>query len=203
MAANRFQVVLEKFRTLGHLAVGEVLRPLQRQPPAPLEDRLVAVCSELFDLGRAHLVDRLVHSLGNMKPVQHVQRVTGLLDDDFQVGPPHVAADEFDVRGLRYPDAFVRKYSPAGVMLWTQQFSPDDGFAFAEGVATDALGNVYVTGDATGSLESPSAGRNDAFLRKYDASGTVIWTRQFGSTAIEIGSSVAIDSMAKIYVGGD
>jgi hypothetical protein len=43
-------------------------------------------------LGAAHLIHRLIQMARDMESVQHVQCLTGLGRDDFQVGLPHVAA---------------------------------------------------------------------------------------------------------------
>jgi len=70
-------------------------------------------------------------------------------------------------------DAFVRKYSASGNQLWTRQFGSADG-DFATGVAVDAAG-VFVVGYSTA---PPLLSTNEAFLRKYDVSGNLLWTRQ-------------------------
>src|ERR1022692_5079352 len=43
-------------------------------------------------LGAAHLIHRLIQMTRDMETVQHVQSLTGLGRDDFQVGLPHVTA---------------------------------------------------------------------------------------------------------------
>jgi len=44
---------------------------------------------------------------------------------------------------------------------------------YANGVATDSSGNVYVAGDTYGGLDgNTSAGYNDLFVVKYNSSGT-------------------------------
>lgn len=81
------------------------------------------------------------------------------------------------------------------------------GPQFDEGssVATAADNSVYVTG----TTNSFGAGDLNAFLLKYDAAGTLVWQRTFGSTPSEIfrgddfGRAVAIspDGQA-IYISG-
>ena len=79
-------------------------------------------------------------------------------------------------------DAFVRKYDPAGVELWTRQFGTT-GDDRASGVAADASG-VYVVGYASGPLPGGvHAGLKDVFVRNYDPNGAELWTRQFGTPA--------------------
>jgi len=96
-------------------------------------------------------------------------------------------------------DPFVRKYDANGTELWTRQFgtpSAED----ATGVAADTSG-VYITGRTNGPLAT-SQGGFDAFLRKYDASGTAVWTRQFGTAETEAAYAVAVNASG-VYVGGE
>ncbi len=77
-------------------------------------------------------------------------------------------------------DVFVRKYDFSGNVIWTRQFgTPTDDLA--RRISVDA-GGVYVTGLTHGTLPGQvSSGDRDAFVRKYDADGNELWTRQFGS----------------------
>jgi WD40 repeat protein len=98
-------------------------------------------------------------------------------------------------------DAFVRRYDASGTEIWTRQF----GTAASDqalGVATDA-GNVYVAGSTDGTLlGQTSSGGTDAFVRRYDASGTEIWTRQFGTAASDQALGVAADAAGNVFVAG-
>jgi uncharacterized protein (TIGR03437 family) len=97
-------------------------------------------------------------------------------------------------------DAFIRKYDAGGAEVWTRQFgtgSTDEATA----VAADSSG-IYVTGRTNGDLAPPGQGGFDAFLRKYDAAGTVVWTRQFGSSTTDAAYAVAVNASG-VYVGGE
>ena len=98
-------------------------------------------------------------------------------------------------------DAFVRKYDPAGNVLWTRQFGTS-ALDYASGVAVDGSGNVVVSGTTDGSLEGFSAGNSDAFVRKYDADGNVLWTRQFGTSEYDRARGVAVDGSGNVLVAG-
>jgi len=52
-----------------------------------------------------------------------------------------------------------------------------------------------------GVWQSPSGG-NDAFVRKYDSSGGIEWTRQFGSPVDDYANGVAVYGSGSIYVVG-
>src|SRR5262249_3762163 len=99
-------------------------------------------------------------------------------------------------------DAFVRKYDSDGNELWTRQFgtsTPD----IATSIAIASGGTVYVGGTTSGTFPGQiSAGSTDIFIRKYDPSGNVLGTRQFGTTTIDQGASVGVTTDA-LYVGGE
>ncbi|MEA2733564.1 MAG: hypothetical protein QOE14_15 [Humisphaera sp.] len=97
-------------------------------------------------------------------------------------------------------DAFVAKYSPTGAQLWLHQFgtTTDDT---ASAVKVDAAGNVIVAGSTSGAMGTP-AGGYDAFVRKYDSNGNVLWTKQVGSSRAESVQGVAVDAGGNIFAVG-
>ena len=99
-------------------------------------------------------------------------------------------------------DAFLRKYDPEGMEVWTHQFGTPDGDE-AFGVVADGAGSVYVVGSTSGTLPGQTqSGSTDAFVRKYDAAGMELWTRQFGSTDGLLARGVAVDAAGNAYVVG-
>lgn len=96
-------------------------------------------------------------------------------------------------------DAFVRKYNAAGAVVWTRQFGTA-ALDEASCVAVDASG-VYVAGRTDGALAGPTAGFNDAFVRKYDESGTALWTRQFGTPILDQALAISVH-VGAVYVAG-
>ncbi len=99
-------------------------------------------------------------------------------------------------------DLFVVKYSSSGTKQWTKQLgtsSSDNG----QGITSDSSGNIYVTGDTSGSLDgNTSAGGIDLFVVKYNSSGVKQWTKQLGTSAQDYGTGITTDSNANIYVTG-
>ena len=68
-------------------------------------------------------------------------------------------------------------------------------------VAADATG-VYVGGSLWGRFRGEHrVGRQDAFVRKYDLEGNVVWTRQFGTHRLDATTDVALGSDG-LYVLG-
>jgi hypothetical protein len=101
-----------------------------------------------------------------------------------------------------FQDGFVSKYDASGAIAWTRQIGSSGSSDDASGVSADGLGNVYVTGTTFGDLEGESAGRSDAYLRKYNSAGAVLWTKQFGTFDDDGGNDVAVDSLGNVYVTG-
>jgi hypothetical protein len=101
--------------------------------------------------------------------------------------------------GGNAPDPFVQKYDGVGALMWTRQLS--GGLMRAVGV--DASGNVVVAGSAFGALPGQtSAGTTDAFVQKYDGAGALMWTRQFGSSAVDSAEGIATDASGNVLVTG-
>ncbi len=99
-------------------------------------------------------------------------------------------------------DAWVRKYDAAGRELWTRQFG-SSGTDYAYAVSTDGFGNVILAGYTEGVLPgSTGPGSGNAYVRKYDPSGTLLWTRQFGTVRGEMASGVIADASGEIVVVG-
>ena len=92
-------------------------------------------------------------------------------------------------------DAFVRKHDSAGNEVWTRQFGTT-GDDFAWDVTVDGIGNVYIAA----SVANASIGRH-AVLRKYDATGSELWTREFGGLVADA-MGVAVDAAGYVYVTG-
>jgi hypothetical protein len=97
-------------------------------------------------------------------------------------------------------DLFVRRYDRDGNVLWTRQF----GTSVDEepgAIAADATG-IIVVGTTWGALRGTNTPDDaDAIVRRYDRSGNVVFTRQFGTSSADSATAVAIDG-AGFTVGG-
>ena len=98
-------------------------------------------------------------------------------------------------------DAFVSKYDAAGTLLWTEQLG-SNSWDQSLGVSADGLGNVYVSGYTEGDLGGTNAGFSDAFVSKYDAAGTLLWTEQLGSNSPDGSNGVSADGLGNVYISG-
>ncbi len=111
------------------------------------------------------------------------------------------------------PEAGERQAPVNGVtvdLAWVDQFgAPPDPNPLnpapvdqANAVDTDAQGNVYVAGFTSGTLPGQQVDRRPDFaVRKYDADGSVLWTRQFGAGDIEVATGIAVDATGVYVVG--
>jgi uncharacterized delta-60 repeat protein len=99
-------------------------------------------------------------------------------------------------------DIFLVKYNSSGTKQWTKQLgtsSTDYGY----GVTVDSSDNIYVTGHTEGDLDNnTNSGSSDLFLVKYNSSGTKQWTQQLGTSSLDDGRGVTVDSSDNIYVTG-
>ena len=99
-------------------------------------------------------------------------------------------------------DGILAKYDGNGTQNWIRQFGSSNSDN-ARTVTTDISGNIYVAGDTYGSLSGyTNLGSNDGFLIKYNASGTQLWAKQFGSSGSDNINSIRIDKTGNIYVAG-
>jgi hypothetical protein len=97
---------------------------------------------------------------------------------------------------------------------------PDFGWALGAGdvyddsgrsVATDAAGNVYVTGYFSGEVDFDpgpgtanvtSTGGQDVFVAKYSSPGSLVWVRGFGGTEADQAFGIAVDGGGSVYTTG-
>ena len=99
-------------------------------------------------------------------------------------------------------DLFVQKYDSVGNLQWTHQ----DGTAFddvPQGASVDIDGNLYITGyTQNGSLDGGVPQNYDAFARKLDSDGNVLWTSQLRSSGGDYGLGVAADPSGGVHITG-
>ncbi len=109
-------------------------------------------------------------------------------------------------------DAYIVKIDPTGSAILYGTFLGEDGGDNGNGVAVDAAGNAYVSGDTSsttflgvtaGSLQSVNAGPTDYFLTKINPGGTAtVYSTFLGGSGLELEGDVAIDPAGNAYVTG-
>lgn len=105
-------------------------------------------------------------------------------------------------------DAFVVKLNANGVTQWSRSFGGAPAATRINGIAVTATGDVYLAGafasptvnvGGTTLTNAGATGTYDAFIAKFNTSGTRLWARGFGSTGADQASSVAIDAVNQPY----
>jgi predicted Rdx family selenoprotein len=91
---------------------------------------------------------------------------------------------------------YTIKYDPDGTELWNQTLSAGP-WSFADDVATDASGNVIVTGDSYGAFTM-----EDYLTIAYDSDGTELWKRTYDGGFGDIAEGVATDVSGNVIVTG-
>jgi hypothetical protein len=107
-------------------------------------------------------------------------------------------------------DAYLTKYNADGSYGWTKTMGTASGSAAAAAVATNAQGDLYLTGAFTNTVvfggadtHVDASGANDTFVTKYNSTGSYAWTKSFDTTSGQsAGDSIAIDPQGNIYAGG-
>ncbi|MBK7470573.1 MAG: SBBP repeat-containing protein [Betaproteobacteria bacterium] len=104
-------------------------------------------------------------------------------------------------------DAFVIKLDATGATVWAKNFGGSGASVYAQSVATDGVGNVYLGGYfGSANLTAPALtkiGYADTFVVKLDMTGATTWARNFGGIgASTFGQSFAPDSAGSIYLSG-
>ncbi|UCF04547.1 MAG: SBBP repeat-containing protein [bacterium] len=125
--------------------------------------------------------------------------ITGIFRNTIDFGGgPLTSAGNYDI--------FLAKFASNGNHTWSKRFGAS-GYDLGKGVNTDGSGNVYITGGFYytvnfGGGPLTSAGNDDIFLAKYDASGNHLWSKRFGDSDYEEGSSVGTDISGNVYFSG-
>lgn len=117
--------------------------------------------------------------------------------------------------GASDADMFIAKYNSAGTIVGVKD-PVGDGYDFGSAIATDALGNIYVTGGfSTYGIFFGTSGSTihylpgtaiayvtDMFVVKYNSSLQAQWARQATGNSIDSGNDLVADNAGNVYVTG-
>jgi uncharacterized protein (UPF0548 family) len=99
-------------------------------------------------------------------------------------------------------DAFLTKYSTDGTKVWTKLLGTS-GWDVGNALSTGKDGSVYIAGYTYGSLDGQAhSGGEDAFLTKFNADGSKVWTKVLGSSSADIAYALTPGLDGSIYVSG-
>ncbi|MFA6059092.1 MAG: SBBP repeat-containing protein [Taibaiella sp.] len=114
-------------------------------------------------------------------------------------------------------DAFVAKFSLAGIRQWGTYFGGTGADGFANSLACDNKGNVYLFGttNSESAIATPgahktvytfSASNNDHFLAKFNKNGVRQWATYYGGSGEEFGHfssrNIGCDLLGNVYMTG-
>ena len=106
-------------------------------------------------------------------------------------------------------DAFVAKFNAYGSRIWATYYG-GSGKESGNGITTDPTGNIFIIGTtlstnniaSTGSYQTSLGGYQDAFIAKFNTSGTKIWSTYYGGNGDENGLRIAHDQSGNMYFTG-
>jgi hypothetical protein len=119
-------------------------------------------------------------------------------------------AGTFNISNAGLNDVFVSKVDSSGGFVWAVKL----GGTLTEqgkGISVDGLGNVYTTGNFSGTVDfDPSASTfnisavgGDSFVSKLDPSGNFVWALKLGGTSFDEGLGIFVDGSGDVYTTGN
>lgn len=107
-------------------------------------------------------------------------------------------------------DGFVAKLSLNGSALEYSTYLGGSLDDFGVGIAVDASGNAYVTGETDSTdfptaspLQTSNAGGMDGFVTKLNSTGnSLVYSTYLGGNLDDIGAAIALDGIGNAYVTG-
>lgn len=114
-----------------------------------------------------------------------------------------------------YINAFICKLNPVGNFTWARHFE-GKGNGFCNGLDVDTTGGVYAVGTFTDTFDfdpgsqvykltsvyNAQGPKPDIFVSKLDSSGKFVWATSIGKDGNDLGSDIAIDNKANVYIAG-
>jgi len=106
-------------------------------------------------------------------------------------------------------DCFLAKFNSAGTLKWATYYGGtgvDRGLA----IACDTNKNVYMTGytqstsaiSSTGAYQTSLSGGQDAYIVKFDSTGSRLWATYYGGSGNDQGLGIACDDGCNPYITG-
>jgi hypothetical protein len=181
---------------------------------------IVAGYSRVFDANSSHSVLSTVKYSSAGSLLWAVQTRTGQIDNEARAittdatGNIYIAGTTIDTTAFAY-DYLVLKLNAAGVQQWVATYNGSaNQIDWANAIAVDATGNVYVTGQSMGEVVR----RNGLFgiiqiiqtgydyeTIKYGPTGQALWSQRYYSAVAnyaDIPTGLVLDGADNVYVTG-
>ncbi|MRG91605.1 SBBP repeat-containing protein [Polyangium spumosum] len=103
-------------------------------------------------------------------------------------------------------DVFVAKFNGLGQHQWSRRYG-NEADQSAKGLAVDGMGNVYLAGEASGSIDFGNGaltaqGNPNAFVAKLDPQGAPIWAKLSAGSGKASANAVAVSPTGAVAVAG-
>lgn len=124
---------------------------------------------------------------------------------DFDPGP-----GSFYLNSAGSYDVYISKLDASGSFVWAKRIGGTIGDD-SRFVTLDILGNVYITGYYSGTVDfDPSSGTfnltslgdNDVFVSKFDPLGNFVWVKDMPGDSTQYANAIAIDVFHNLYTTG-
>ncbi|MEQ2009602.1 MAG: immunoglobulin domain-containing protein [Limisphaerales bacterium] len=106
-----------------------------------------------------------------------------------------------------FPDAYVAKFDSGGTNVWARSLGVVASADFANAVALDGAGNVFIAGQSTlGTFNSVTlTNHGRVFVAKYDNAGVAQWARKAGGGGagqFDQATALAADAAGNVTLAG-
>ena len=120
----------------------------------------------------------------------------------------NIAMSGFQTTSGGNTDAFLVKFNSSGSRLWATYYGGTDN-EINPAITTDVIGNIFLVGTTSsssnisfGGFQNTLGGNSDAFLVKFNSSGSRLWATYYGGDSADIGLDVKCDSQGEVYLFG-
>lgn len=111
--------------------------------------------------------------------------------------------------GGAYGDAFMVKFNSSGIRKWATYYG-GSGNEFSASIAIDTSGNIFLYGNtasssgiaSSGAHKIAYSGASDAFLAKFDSTGSRKWGTYFGGNGFEDYGDITSDHSGNVIIAG-
>ena len=106
-------------------------------------------------------------------------------------------------------DGYIVKLNSAGILQWGTYYG-GPGDEHSNDIEIDNSGNILITGatisstniSTIGAHQTIYGGNIDAFIVKFNSSGTLQWGTYYGGAGDDQGSCIAVDALGNVLVSG-
>lgn len=109
-------------------------------------------------------------------------------------------------------DIFLAKYNDKGELVWVRKAGshytrPITITETGSDIVIDKSNNVYITGNFKSlayfnDQEIISAGKDDIFIAKYNANGSLMWVNQIGGRLYDLCKAITVDNTGHLLLAG-